>query len=84
VFVNQVGERAMLHQKKPAFPQGSLIVKEKLPDPHSGAPELLTVMRKRERGYNPAGGDWEYLVLDGAGRQVQAQGKLQNCQSCHA
>jgi hypothetical protein len=84
VFVNKIGERAMLHQKKPAFPQGTLIVKEKLPDPQSSSPELLTVMLKRESGYNPAGGNWEYLVLDGAGKQIQARGKLENCQSCHA
>lgn len=83
VYVNEIGQRAMLHQRKPTFPQGSTIVKEKLAQPHSNTPELLTVMHKRERGYNPGGGDWEYLVLDGAGARVQAQGKLQNCQSCH-
>lgn len=30
VYVNEIAERAMLHQKKPEFPRGSLIVKERL------------------------------------------------------
>lgn len=45
---------------------------------------MLTVMHKREKGYDPAGGDWEFLVLDGAGKQVEAQGRLKTCLSCHA
>ena len=83
VYINKVAQQAMLHQKKPTFPQGSLIVKEKLPTADSTSPELLTVMFKRENGYNPTGGDWEYLVFDGTATQVQARGKLQKCQSCH-
>jgi hypothetical protein len=83
VYVNEVARQAMLHQKNPHFPQGSLIVKEKLAAPDSTTPELLTVMHKRQKAYNPQGGNWEYLVLDGTGTRVQAQGVLQNCQSCH-
>ena len=40
-----------------------------------------TVMRKREAGYNPAVGDWEFL--GGDGKQLQASGRLENCQACH-
>jgi hypothetical protein len=83
VYVNEVARQAMLHQKSPRFPPGSLIVKEKLAALDSTTPELLTVMHKRQNGYNPQGGSWEYLVLDGTGTRVQAKGVLQNCQSCH-
>jgi hypothetical protein len=83
VYVNKIAWSAMLYQKKPVFPLGSLIVKEKLPSPDSTSPELLTVMRKREKGYSPEAGDWEYLVLDGAGEKIQARGRLENCRSCH-
>jgi len=83
VYVNDVGRHAMMEEKEPHFPQGSVVVKEKLTTAKSATPELLTVMIKRERGYNPDSGDWEYLVFDGAGRSVQARGKLENCQSCH-
>ena len=81
VYVNDIGSKAM-YAKKPDFPMGSVIVKEKLPNKDSESPELLTVMIKHEPGYNTANGDWEYMVTDGAGK-VQARGQLENCQSCH-
>jgi hypothetical protein len=83
VYVNDIGREAMMEQKVPRFPQGSVVVKEKLSTKDSRSPELLTVMRKREPGYDPAGGDWEYIVFDGAGKAIQASGKLENCQACH-
>lgn len=84
VYVNDVGQQAMTGQAKPQFPQGSIIVKEKLPDETASAPELLTVMIKREAGFNPQSGDWEYLVFDGTATKIAARGKLESCQSCHA
>lgn len=83
VYVNNTGKHAMLQERTPHFPEGSVIVKEKLTNKESTTPELLTVMLKRERGYNPELGDWEFIALDGAGKQVQARGKLENCQACH-
>jgi Cytochrome P460 len=66
-----------------SFPVGTVIVKEKLPDPKSKSPVLLTAMRKREKGYNPACFDWEFLALDGSGKEIKEQGKIERCQSCH-
>jgi hypothetical protein len=83
VYVNDLGRKAMLEMKNPTFPQGSVIVKEKLTNQSISEPELLTVMIKREKGFNPETGDWEYMVTDGAGTTVQARGKLANCQACH-
>ena len=83
VYVNEIGRHAMMEEKTPHFPQGSVIVKEKLTTSKSTTPELLTVMIKRDRGYNPESGDWEYMVVDGNGQSVQERGKLENCQSCH-
>jgi hypothetical protein len=60
-----------------------MIVKEKLGSPDSKEPEVLTAMIKREPGYNPGSGDWEYLVLDGAASKIVEQGKLTRCSSCH-
>jgi hypothetical protein len=83
VFVNNAGKQAMF-TKQPHFPEGSIIVKQKLaPFFERNQPVLYTVMRKREVGYNPAVGDWEFLVVSGDGKQVQASGKLDNCQVCH-
>ena len=83
VYVNEVGRKAMLDQKNPQFPTGSVIVKEKLSARDSQTPELLTVMIKQKKGFNPASGDWEYMVADGTGSRVEGRGNLQNCQSCH-
>jgi hypothetical protein len=42
------------------------------------------VMVKRGAGFNPAGGDWEYMALNGAGVSVRERGPLASCNSCHA
>ncbi|MBX7223592.1 MAG: cytochrome P460 family protein [Blastocatellia bacterium] len=83
VYVNQTGKHAMLQEVKPHFPLGSVVVKEKLPTAESTTPELLTVMVKREAGFNPECGDWEFFVFDGKGSQVQGRGKIETCQTCH-
>lgn len=83
VYVNDIGREAMMTAKRPKFPEGSIIVKEKYSAKESVPPELLTVMRKREAGYNPQNGDWEYMVFDGPGTIVKARGKLEPCQGCH-
>ncbi|HYG80569.1 MAG TPA: cytochrome P460 family protein [Pyrinomonadaceae bacterium] len=83
VYVNDTGRRAMLNQKRPKFPVGSVIVKEKLPAKDSQSPELLTVMVKQRKGFNPKNGDWEYMVVDGTGTKIEERGRLENCQGCH-
>jgi hypothetical protein len=83
VFVNPVGREQMMTKQRPKFPVGSMIVKEKLGSADSTTPELLTVMIKREPGYDPKNGDWEYLVLDGPASKIVEQGKLARCSGCH-
>jgi cytochrome P460 len=83
VYVNAIGRDAMMEKLKPIFAVGSVIVKEKLPERSSQSPELLTVMIKREKGFNSETGDWEYMAVDGTGSKVEARGKLKNCQRCH-
>jgi hypothetical protein len=74
----------MLSEKIPNFPKGSVIVREKLLQATDQAPELLTVMVKREKGFNPAGGDWEFLVMNGAATKIQSRETVGSCQACHA
>jgi hypothetical protein len=83
VYVNPAGRSAMMTQGRVSFPVGSIIVKEKRHTLDRTDPELLTVMLKRERGYNPETGDWDFAALDGKAVIVQAQGKLENCIRCH-
>lgn len=83
VYVNEIGKDEMMTKKKPNFPVGTVIVKEKLTTAESKDAELLTVMIKREKGYNTEIGDWEFLTFNGAGTETTARGKLENCQTCH-
>ncbi len=83
VYVNDIGRKAMLEQKKPKFPEGSVIVKEKLFEAQALSPDLLTVMIKHGKGYNPENGDWEYMVTNGDGTILNGRGNLENCQACH-
>ena len=84
VYVNAVGRSAMFTQESPSFPQGSVIVKQKDDRfTERKIPLLYTLMRKREAGYNPTVGDWEFSVVNGDGSTVEATGKLDNCQGCH-
>jgi hypothetical protein len=79
VFVNGKGEAAMFNGKP--FPVGTVIVKEKHAKKDSPT-EACTVMLKREKGYNPACGDWEFAYLDAKGKATH-EGKLKNCMECH-
>jgi hypothetical protein len=83
VFVNAVGQNEFLNTKNPKFPIGTVIVKEKLKTPESILPELLTVMVKRKKGFNPKVGDWEFMTLDGKATKITSKGKLESCQACH-
>lgn len=84
VYVNPVGHPAFISEGPTEFPEGSVIVREKISGKQPLTPELLTVMVKRGKNFNPAGSDWEYMVLDGAGSLVLSRGKLGACNSCHS
>ena len=84
VYVNKVGREAMFAKDVKQFPEGSVIVKQKIGNHTEGRkPLLYTIMRKREAGYNPTVGDWQFLVVGPNGTELQASGKLENCQGCH-
>jgi len=93
------GDEKKIRTGEGTYPVGTLIVKEKLPgifaqsakDPKAVTadnlplhdPELFTVMLKREAGYHPECGDWEFMVVSGDMKQVLARGKLDSCVECH-
>ncbi|HET9711492.1 MAG TPA: cytochrome P460 family protein [Pyrinomonadaceae bacterium] len=84
VYVNNIGREAMFAKQVQQFPEGSVIVKEKISTYREGSkPLLYTLMRKREPGYNPEVGDWEFSVVAADGKQVEAVGKIESCQFCH-
>jgi hypothetical protein len=83
VYTNPRAERPLTQMKTPVFPRGAVVVKEKYASAEAETPELLTVMVKQAKGYNPAAGDWAYFVVSAPELKIIAGGKLKNCASCH-
>lgn len=82
VYANSVAFAPMWDPYE-SFPEGSLIVKEKFAPFDAGEPELFTGMLKREPGFAPEVGDWEFFTVDGAASQVTSRGKIESCITCH-
>ncbi|HJZ80139.1 MAG TPA: cytochrome P460 family protein [Pyrinomonadaceae bacterium] len=82
VYANDIA-RADLAKRAPTLRPGAVLVREKLADPNSQTPELLTVMIKRARGFNPRAADWEFLLVNGAGDEIKTREKTGSCYECH-
>lgn len=63
------------------FPEGSLLVKEKFSE--EGRTLLFTGMWKRDDGYFPETGNWEFFTVDAAASRIVERGKLPKCAGCH-
>jgi hypothetical protein len=64
------------------FGVGSLLVKKHV-STSAATPGPTFAMTKRDSGFYPEGGDWEYVVLDAEGH-LEDRGKLALCARCHA
>jgi hypothetical protein len=84
VYANKTALDAMTSTTSLAFPSGAIIVREKLPNATSKNPDLLAVMMKHEKGFNPAANDWEFLLLDGTATKIERREKKGQCQQCHS
>lgn len=82
VFVNDPALQAITKNVKP-FPVGSVLVREKLAKADAAEPELLAVMIKREKGFNPDGGDWQFLITNAKGTKIKLNQKTGDCLNCH-
>ena len=69
----------------PPFVPGSVIVKEKYVASATG-PELVAIamMIKRELGFAPAYGDWEYAYYEPELGTIQTAEQSEYCSGCHA
>jgi hypothetical protein len=84
VYVNNLAREALNAEPTILFPRGSVIVREKLTKVDDTQPQLLTVMIKRARGFNPKANDWEFLMVDGAMTKILERQKKGSCLDCHA
>ena len=71
----------MSNGKESKFPVGAAIVREKLFSDLT--PDKLSVMIKREKGFNPEVGDWEFLMIDAATRVIKPREQY-DCAYCHS
>ncbi len=83
IFVNKLGEDALLKQAKPKFPAGSIIVKERHSSRESKVADYVTVMRKLPAGSKPETSDWQYLVFAQDAKTKLKKHNLPDCVSCH-
>ena len=65
------------------FPVGTVILKQKFPTVNAKDADFYTGMLKREEGFNPACGDWEFFTMTGDRRAVTARGRIESCIDCH-
>ena len=82
VYVTPDGKTAM-QTNSGVFPQGAIVLKEKFSDGEGKQTELFTGMVKREVGYNPECGDWEFFTSSADASKITSRGKLKNCMACH-
>ncbi len=84
VRVNDLAYANFAHSATAPLPEKSIVVKEKFATADDTEPVALGVMIKREAGYDPDGGNWEYAYLNGPNFSQVTRGPLENCRSCHA
>jgi hypothetical protein len=61
------------------------VVKEKYADELASGPlHEYAAMLKREAGYDPDNGDWEYAYVTLAPDRKVVRGRLRECAGCHA
>ena len=82
VYANDLAHWAIT-ENQAEFPEGSILVREKLAKRGATKPELLAAMIKRERGFNPKGGDWLFLITNGPMTKVKLSQKEGDCLDCH-
>jgi hypothetical protein len=76
VFANPLAAGAV--NSRGVFPEGSILVKEKLRDLESGIPSAHGVMIKRRKGFNPSAADWEFLFYPSV-----RSASFTSCSNCH-
>ena len=65
-----------------SLPPGAILVEPHY-RPGSSDPVVLFAMAKQPAGFDPEGGDWEYLIVEPGGT-ISLRGRITLCARCHA
>ena len=84
VFANPAAHAHLVGKRPGALPVGATVVKEKLAGAKADRLVAYAAMVKREAGYDPKHGNWEYVFVESGGRGEVQRGKLANCIACHS
>ena len=84
VFANPAAHAHLMAKRAGALPVGAAVVKEKLAGPKADRLVAYAAMIKRDAGYDPKHGDWEYVFADLGDRGKVQRGRLANCIACHS
>lgn len=82
VYITNEGH-ALFHRRHAAFPEGTIVLKQKFANRSTEVTELYTGMIKREKGYNPKAGDWEFFTANGDATAIVSRGRIDSCMDCH-
>jgi hypothetical protein len=82
VYVTEAGV-PMFRQRDGVFPVNTIVLKQKFSSLQASMPELYTGMIKREKGYNPRMGDWEFFTAKGDATAIISRGRIDSCMDCH-
>lgn len=74
---------AMFQQRNTVFPEGTIVLKQKFANRTTEVAELYTGMIKREKGYSPKAGDWEFFTANGDATAIISRGRIDSCMDCH-
>ena len=85
IYVNEAGKAVAYGEAEYPYPEGSVILKESFTEKDGGKGKLasITVMIKREEGYDRDNGNWEYVNANGDFK-ISRQGKIGMCIGCHS
>lgn len=83
VYANDKAKTS-IYSDSPSFPVGSIIVRERHDEELKPLPNKVIAMVKREAGFSPNTGDWEFFMFDGWTLALQLRETTGNCAACHS
>lgn len=83
IYVWPATAATVFQEPAAVFPVGTVILKQKFPTLDAEEADFYTGMLKREKGFNPDCGDWEFFTMNAGRRAVTARGKIESCMDCH-
>jgi hypothetical protein len=84
VYANDVAATHLREDRGGSLPTGAAIVKEKWWNEKDNRPAAYAAMIKKEPGYDPEHGDWEYVYVSLGEKTTVERGRLESCRDCHA